>query len=63
MSARYKLKTGQINFESLDNPGAYSCIVIKDGQFYNLSEDLRQMLIEKLQQPQRAETTSLEDMF
>lgn len=63
MSARYKLKTGQINFESLDNPGAYACVVIKDGQFHNLSDDLRRMLIDKLQQPQRAETTNLEDMF
>lgn len=76
-SARYKLKTGQINFESLDNPGAYACVVIKNGVFHNLSDPLRQILIKALQQPSssqpsaasvevtpsRAATTDLEDMF
>lgn len=68
MSARYRLKTGQINFESLDNPGAYSCVVIKNGEFFNLTDNLRDMLIDALQSPQRAgtaksESTNLEDMF
>lgn len=63
MSARYKLKSGQINFESLGNANAYSCVVIKNGEFHNLTEDLRLMLIDALQSPKRAETTTLEDMF
>jgi hypothetical protein len=66
LSNRYELKTGQINFESVQNRGGYACVVIKDGEFHNLNDELRQMLIDKLQQPTkpvRAETTDIEDMF
>ena len=45
----YKLKSGQINFENLDNPGAYSCVVIKNGEFHNLTDDLRRLLLNALQ--------------
>jgi hypothetical protein len=64
MIKNYKLKTGQINFESLATPGAYSCVVIKDGEFYNLNDETREILINKLQSPGRAApTTNIEDMF
>lgn len=59
----YELKTGQINFENTDHPGAYVCVVIKKGEFHNLSEPLRVMLIEKLQRPVPPAVTSAEDMF
>lgn len=61
--SEYCLKSGQINFENLDNRGAYACVVIKNGEFHNLTDELRDMLIKKLQSPPRAETTSIEDMF
>ncbi len=63
---RYKLKSGQINYESLDNQGAYSCIVIRDGVFHNLSEDQRLDLInhlESLAAPNEQITIDLDDMF
>lgn len=64
-SKDYELKTGQINFENTNNRGAYACIVIKNGVFHNMTEPLRELLLEALQkpkQPLRAET-SIEDMF
>ena len=64
MNDRYELKTGQINFENTNNPGAYACVVIKNGEFVNLTDDLHRMLITKLQQPVRAvPTPDIEDMF
>lgn len=76
--ANYTLKTGQINFLDNDNRGAYACVVIKDGEFFNLTDELRQILIDKLSTPVRAgsltevsnghegkavTTPDLEDMF
>jgi len=66
MSSRYTLKSGQINFESNENKGAYACVVIKDGEFFNLTDDLRRMLLDALQAPSgrnNTESTDLEDMF
>lgn len=67
MKERFKLKTGQINFESTTNPGAYSCVVIKNGVFQNLTEELRKILIDKLQPTTGPVTTddvmNAEDMF
>lgn len=63
MSDKYKLASGQINFKSLDNSNSYSCIVIKDGVFYNMTDDLKKMLLAAINAPPRAETTDLEDMF
>ena len=57
---KHRLKSGQINFESVENSGAYACVVIKNGEFFNLTDDLRQQLIDALQQPQRALTTDIE---
>ena len=44
-----KLKSGQINYENTEQKGAYSCIVIRDGVFHNLSESQRLDLISILQ--------------
>lgn len=69
MSSRYTLKSGQINFESNENKGAYACVVIKDGEFFNLTDDLRRMILDALQVNQapsgrnNTESTDLEDMF
>lgn len=61
---KYKLKSGQINYESQENKGAYSCIVIRDGVFHNLSEDLRLDLIKHLQNAgQKQEPIDIDDMF
>lgn len=60
MANEYLLKTGQINLASQSNPGSYYCVVIKNGEFHNLTEEIRQHLIEKLQ-PKKINT--LEDMF
>lgn len=62
MSDKYKLASGQINFKSLDNTNSYSCIVIKDGVFYNMTPDLKKILLDAINAPPRAETT-VEDMF
>ena len=59
----YRLKSGQINFESTDKPGSYACIVIKNGEFFNMTEELKKMLIEKIQATGRNNETTLEDMF
>ena len=62
--SNYTLKSGQINFQNNDQPGAYSCVVIKDGKFHNLTDDLRKILIDLLQKEGDAPaTSSLEDMF
>lgn len=64
MALRYKLKSGQINYQSLENPGSYACIVIKDGVFHNLSEDIRLDLIKQLQNAApKQETVDLDSMF
>lgn len=61
---KYKLKSGQINYESLENQGAYHCVVIRDGVFYNLKEDQRLDLIHHLMSlAPSQETVDLEDMF
>lgn len=59
--SEYKLKTGQINFESQVNPGAFVCVVIRDGKFHNLTNDIRQQLIDLLQE--EPQEINLEDMF
>lgn len=65
MSKNYRLKSGQINFESTVHSGSYSCVVIKDGVFHNMTEDLRQMLLDALQAPNGPENVeiSIDDMF
>lgn len=64
MALRSKLKSGQINYESLDNKGAFSCIVIRDGVFHNLTEDLRLDLIKQLQNAApKQEVIDIDDMF
>lgn len=63
---RYRLKSGQINYESTDTAGVYSCIVIRDGIFHNLSEDQRIDLIKQLENlaPKKEQVLiDLEDMF
>lgn len=61
----HKLKSGQINFENESHPGAFACVVIKDGEFYNLTSELRQQLVKKLQghDCNKKPEPSLEDMF
>lgn len=63
--SKYTLKSGQINFESEQHSGSYVCVVIKDGQFHNLTEDLRDQLTELLQAPNGPEKQeiNIEDMF
>lgn len=68
MALRHKLKSGQINYESMETAGAYSCIVIRGGEFHNLSEDIRLDLISRLQSlapsaEKPVKTVDLEDMF
>lgn len=60
MIHKYELHSGQINFRNLDNTGSYSCIVIKDGVFYNLNDHLKELLLKAIGS---IETTNLEDMF
>lgn len=59
------LTSGQINYQSTENKGAYSCVVIKNGQFFNMTEDIRQDLIKRLQDfsPVAEQPIDLEDMF
>lgn len=63
MKGDYTLRSGQINFQDNENRGAYACVVIKNGEFYNLTDDLRQILLTALQKPEETKTTNLEDMF
>jgi len=65
MALKSKLKSGQINYESLTDRGAFSCIVIRDGVFHNLSEEQRLDLIKILQSqaPNAKPDVDLEDMF
>lgn len=65
MTTEYKLKSGQINYESQKNRGSFSCIVIRDGVFHNLSEEQRIDLIKILesQVPHSETDIDLEDMF
>lgn len=64
MATKYKLKSGQINYESQENKGAYSCIVIRDGVFHNLSEEIRLDLIKQLENAgKKQEPIDIEDMF
>lgn len=42
------LTSGQINYQDDDNKAAYVCIVIKDGVFHNMTEEIRLDLIERL---------------
>lgn len=58
----HTLKSGQINFENNDNPGAFSCIVIKNGRFYNMKPEHKQMIIDAMNAPEEP-TPTLEDMF
>jgi hypothetical protein len=59
----YALRSGQINFESNSNSGSHACVVIKNGEFHNLTQDLRQILLDALQVPEDKEVINLEDMF
>lgn len=68
MALKYRLKSGQINYESLENKGAYSCIVIRDGVIHNMTEDVRLDLIRVLESyapntQQAKPSVDLEDMF
>jgi hypothetical protein len=67
MIKEYKLKSGQINFESLTNKGAYACIVIRDGVFHNMTDEQRLELIHILQNNnphiKQKEEVDLDDMF
>lgn len=62
MKQQYKLKSGQINFENVNQPGAYSCVVIRDGEIHNMTDDLRQLLLAALNQKPEI-TVDLESMF
>jgi hypothetical protein len=44
----HKLKSGQINFENTAHAGSFACVVIKDGVFHNLSDEMREQLITAL---------------
>lgn len=59
---KYELKSGQINFENVNQRGAYACIVIRDGKIYNLTDDLRQLLLAALNKEPEI-SVDLEDMF
>ncbi len=63
--SKYNLKSGQINFESKENIGAFACVVIKNGKFHNLTSDLRMQLVKLLQQHDcdKPIEQTLEDMF
>lgn len=64
MALDSKLKSGQINYESLNNKGAFSCIVIRDGVFHNMTEDIRLDLIKQLQNAApKQEVIDIDDMF
>ncbi len=65
MSKGYKLWSGQINYKSLDDKGAYACIIIRDGIFHNLTEEQRIDMIRQLEllAPVKQENIDLEDMF
>lgn len=64
---KYRLKSGQINFESIENSGAYECVVIKNGRFHNLTDQLRAQLIEALSGPEQpgpeTEELTIDDML
>lgn len=63
------LTSGQINYQDDDNKAAYICIVIKDGVFHNMTEEIRLDLIERLSPLVKKDLTitqqpiDLEDMF
>jgi hypothetical protein len=59
------LTSGQINYQDNDNKASYLCVVIKDGKFHNMSEEIRLDLIERLQKsaPIVQQPVDLEDMF
>lgn len=56
------LTSGQINYQHDDNKVAYTVITIKNGEFHNMTEDIRLDLIKRLQQNTK-QTIDLEDMF
>lgn len=60
--SKHKLKSGQINFENQDHPGAFSCVVIKNGVFHNITDEFKDVLIKALQEPEK-EIISIDDMF
>jgi hypothetical protein len=57
-----KLTSGQINFQCQKQRNAYSCIVIKDGVFHNMSERHRLELIRILENSEQQPTKSKEDV-
>jgi c-di-GMP-binding flagellar brake protein YcgR len=64
LDEKYKLKSGQINFENVDISGSYACVVIKDGKFTNLTRDLRMQLVKLLQEHDcNPPQPKVEDMF
>lgn len=67
-----KLSSGQINYQDNDNKAAFTVIVIKNGEFHNMTEPIRLDLIERLQAlapnvkkdaPIVQQPVDLEDMF
>lgn len=61
---QYKLKSGQINFENVNQPGAYSCVVIRDGQIHNLTDDLKKLLLNAINgENTQKEYVDLDSMF
>lgn len=62
MASRSRLKSGQLNYENPDSKGVFTCIVVRDGVFHNLSEDQRLDLI-KILQAQGEKEIDLREMF
>lgn len=59
MTDNYVLTSGQINFQSNNNKNAYSCVVIKNGVFYNMTDEHRELIIRALDKKE----INLDDMF
>jgi hypothetical protein len=64
----YVLKSGQINFENKDHPGAFACVVIKDGKFHNMKPEHKDMIQAALDCEHEVDAPDeppivLEDMF
>lgn len=59
----YKLKSGQINFEKTDQPGSYSCVVIKNGEIHNMTHELREILLKELGAKCDLKDTSIDDLM
>jgi len=62
MTDKYKLKSGQINFESTNVPGSYLPVIFKNGEWHNLTDETRAILIAALTE-KTEEKVNIEDMF